>query len=316
MMNAMSDTSRFRFAMQMTSASTGAEWLALARRFEDEGYDVVSMPDHLGPQFAPVPALAAIAATTSRVQLSMFVLANDHRHPAVLAKEMTTLDVLSEGRLELGLGAGWHQAEHRAQGITFDPPGIRIDRLAEAVTILKRAFAGETFSFHGTHYTLEDLEVLPKPVRAGGIPLVLGGGGRRMLSLAAREADIVSLSTNNRSRSQPTGATAGLSFETVHEQVGWVRDAAGDRFDDLTLNIRVLGVAIGPDHAAAATELAQSFQTDVATAEQSPFLFIGSVEQVCDHAARIRQELGISYFTISQRHADHVTPVLQRLAGH
>jgi alkanesulfonate monooxygenase SsuD/methylene tetrahydromethanopterin reductase-like flavin-dependent oxidoreductase (luciferase family) len=113
-MKAMSDTSRFRFAMLMTSASTGAEWLSLARRFEDEGYDVVSIPDHLGPQFAPVPALAAIAATTSRVQLSMFVLANDHRHPAVLAKEMTTLDVLSGGRLELGLGAGWHQAEHRA----------------------------------------------------------------------------------------------------------------------------------------------------------------------------------------------------------
>jgi probable F420-dependent oxidoreductase len=303
----------FRFAMQMTAAPTGSAWLDLARRFEDEGYDTISLPDHLGPQFAPVPALAAVAAVTSRVRLSMFVLANDHRNPAVLAKEITTLDVLSNGRVELGLGAGWNAAEYAAVGVPFDRAAVRIERLAEATGILRRAFAGERFSHRGTHYEVTDLDVLPRPVQQR-IPFVLGGGGRKMLTLAAQQADIVGIATNNNVRTHEVAASSGHAREAVHEQMRWVREAAGDRFDGIECNIRVLGVAVRPTPAegvdAVATELG-----DPAVLADSPFVLAGPIEHIHEQLLRTREELGISYFTVSQRHADQLRPLVARLKG-
>jgi probable F420-dependent oxidoreductase len=301
----------FRLAMQMTSAPSGAAWLDLARRFEDEGYDTLSMPDHLGPQFAPVPALAAIAAVTTRVRLSMFVLANDFRTPAVLAKEITSLDVLSDGRVELGLGAGWSAAEYAAQGVPFDKPSVRIDRLAEAITIFRRAFAGERFSHTGPHYALTELDVLPRPVQPR-IPFVLGGGAKKMLTLAGREGDIVGIATNNSLRTKEVGGSTGLADDVVAEQIGWVREGAGARFDDIELNIRVLGVAVRPTREEGAEALAPELG-DPAMLLRSPFVFVGPVDAIHDQMLRYREELGVSYYTVSQRHADQLTPVVQRL---
>ena len=301
--------------MQLTGAPTGAAWADLARRIEGEGYDTISLPDHLGNQFAAVPALAAVAMVTERVRLSMFVLANDFRNPAVLAKEITTLDVLSGGRVELGLGAGWHAAEYAAQGIPFDPPGARIERLAEAVTILKRAFSGERFDFAGEHYRVEGLDVLPRPAQAGGIPLVLGGGGPRMLALAAREADIVGIATDNRVRDREVGGNPGLSRESVVRQVEWVREAAGERIDAIELNLRVLGVCVAPDRVDAAATVAGELGVEPDVLRDSPFVFVGPVEEIHEQMLRQREELGISYYTVSQRYADQLTPLVTRVAG-
>ncbi|MCB0994623.1 MAG: LLM class flavin-dependent oxidoreductase, partial [Acidimicrobiales bacterium] len=145
----MAHPRRLRFALQLRDAADGPSWTGLARQAEADGYDVISMPDHLDGQLAPIPALAAAAAITERVGLSMFVLANDHRHPAVLAKEIATIDVLSGGRVELGLGAGWMESEYRAVGVAFDPPGRRIERLAEAITVVRGLFSESPFTFTG-----------------------------------------------------------------------------------------------------------------------------------------------------------------------
>lgn len=304
----------FRLAMQMTAAPSGAAWCDLARRFEGEGYDTLSLPDHLGPQFAPVPALAAIAVVTQRVKLSMFVLANDLRNPAVLAKEITTLDVLSGGRVELGMGAGWNAAEYAAQSVPFDKPSVRIERLAEAIAILRRAFAGERFSHEGPHYRVVDLDVLPRPVRPDGIPFVLGGGARKMLTLAAQQGDVVGIATNNSLRTAEVGGSTGLADDVVAEQVGWVRDAAGDRFAGLELNLRVLGVAVRPTREEGIEALAADLG-DPAMLARSPFVFAGPVEAIHEQMIRYREELGISYYTVSQRHADQLAPLVARVAG-
>jgi probable F420-dependent oxidoreductase len=304
-----------RFAMQLTHASTGREWKELARRAEVEGYDVVSLPDHLGEQFGPIAALAAVAAVTDSVRLSMFVLANDLRHPAVLAKEITTLDVISEGRVELGLGAGWSAAEFGAMGIPFDPPGTRIGRLQEAVALLKALFSGQKTNFEGRYYRAVDLELRPRPVRPSGIPLVLGGGGRAMLALAVREADIVSVSTDNRSRTAAGALNDSIGWAVVSKQIDWIREVAGPRFDELELNFRVLAVAITDDRAGAAAQLSHQFGSSPEVLLDSPFVFLGTQQQIEDQIYQARVGLGVSYYTLSQRHADLVAPLLAAVAG-
>src|SRR3984957_4614008 len=207
----MPDARRLRFAVQLLAAPNGPGWASLARKAEDSGYDVVSLPDHLGEQFAPLPALTAVACATTGLRLSMFVLANDMRHPGILAKEVATLDVLSGGRVELGLGAGWDQAEYAALGVPFDRPSVRIARLEEAVRAIRALLAGEVVSASGEHYQLEGLSVRPRPVQAGGVPIVLGGGGRKMLSLAGRWGDIVRVAPQNNAQRGPSVLGAGIT---------------------------------------------------------------------------------------------------------
>ncbi len=311
----MAHERRIRFAVQLSHAPTGREWKELARRAEVEGYDVVSLPDHLGDQFGPIAALAAVAAVTDSVRLSMFVLANDLRHPAVLAKEIATLDVISEGRVELGLGAGWSAAEFGAMGIPFDHPGTRIERLQEAVALLKALFTGQKTNFEGRYYRAVDLEMRPRPVRPSGIPFVLGGGGRSMLALAVREADTVSVSTDNRSRTAAGALSDSIGWPVVSKQIDWVREVAGPRFDDLEINFRVLAVAVTDDRAAAAEQLSRQFGSSTEVLLNSPFVFVGSRQQIEDQIYRARHDLGVSYYTISQRHADMVAPLVAAVAG-
>jgi probable F420-dependent oxidoreductase len=306
---------RIRFAMQLSHAPTGRAWKELARRAEAEGYDVVSLPDHLGDQFGPIAALAAVAAVTDSVRLSMFVLANDLRHPAVLAKETTTLDVISDGRVELGLGAGWSAAEFAAMGIPFDRPGSRIERLGEAIALLKALFTGEKTNFEGRYYRAVDLEMRPRPVRPSGIPLVLGGGGKSMLALAVREADTVSVSTDNRSRTAAGALSDSIGWPVVSKQIDWVREVAGHRFDELEINFRVLAVAVTNDRAGAAEQLSHQFGSSPEVLLDSPFAFVGSRQQIEDQIYRARHELGVSYYTISQRHADLAAPLVAAVAG-
>ena len=306
---------RLRFAVQLVGAPDAPAWAALARRAEEIGFDVVSLPDHLGEQFAPLPALTAAACATTRLRLSMFVLANDMRHPGVLAKEVATLDVLSGGRVELGLGAGWDQAEYAALGVPFDRPSVRIARLEEAVTAIRSLLAGETVSAQGEHYQLQGLSVRPRPVQAGGVPIVLGGGGRKMLSLAGRLGDVVSVAAENNGRSDPSILGPGITRAVVEDQIGWVRDAAGERFDSLELNLRVRMAAIGVDREAEARTGAEGMNCSVDDLLGSPFCLLGRADEVADQLLRTRDELGISYFTVSQRHMEQMAPVVARLGG-
>ena len=216
-----------RFVLQVRRTDTAEEWLDLARSVENLGYDVVSLPDHWGPlfggQFAPIPALAAVACVTSKVALSMFVLCNDLRGVAALARDVSTLDVLSNGRVELGPGAGWDEEEYNQIGLKFDRPGIRIERLTETIGVLKELFAGKTVTFQGEHIQLEKFKLHPTPVQGGAIPFVLGGGSRRILNVAGQKADVVSLIPGSNNRTTRGMRGESLSRESMEEKLEWVR---------------------------------------------------------------------------------------------
>ncbi len=305
-----------RFAVQLVRTEDARSWAQAAKGAEGAGYSVVSLPDHLGDQFAPIPALAAAAAATEQVRLSMFVLANDLRHPGVLAKEVATLDVLSGGRVELGLGAGWNRDEYRSLGIEFDPPSVRIDRLEESVTIIKELLAGDTVTRTGRFYRIDGLAVRPLTAQPGGVPIVLGGGGKRMLSVAGRLGDIVSIATSNAGQGGAGGLGPQLRTAAVRDQVAWVRESAGARFASLELNLRIRAVAVGVERREAARHSAAEMGCDPEELLDSPFCLFGSVDEVADQLLSVRDELGISYFTVSQRHMDQMTPVVERVGGH
>jgi len=303
-----------RFAVQLSEASSGAEWTRLARRMESLGYSGISMPDHLWPQFAPIPALAAVAVATSRPRITMAVLANDFRNPVMLAKEAATLDVLSGGRLDLGMGAGWREEEYRQAGITFDRPSIRIARLVEAVTIIKRLFEGEQVTFRGKYYDVDGYQLTPRPVQRPRPRLALGGGAPKMLSAAAQHADIVSIATDNRHRTGP-GQNGNATLQAVEQATRWIAEAAPDRVDSLELNLRVLHVNIGADRPMAAAGSASTFGLPAEEIARSPFCAVGTLDQVTDHFRSIRDRLGVSYFTISAAAAETLAPVVERLTG-
>src|SRR5215210_6083911 len=229
----MASDRKFRFGAQCSYAGSREEWEAKVRRLEDLGYSTVCVPDHFDDQLAPIPALTAAAAATSTLRVGTLVLDNDYRHPLLTAKEAATVDLLSAGRFELGLGAGWMSSDYEQSGIALDPPGLRIERLEEALAIVKGLFAGGKFSFAGRHYTVTRHPGTPRPVQRPYPPILVGGGGRRILSLAGREADIVSVNFDLRSGSIGPQVGATATAEGTAEKLRWVREAAGDRFDDI-----------------------------------------------------------------------------------
>jgi probable F420-dependent oxidoreductase len=305
---------KFRIAIQLTHGPSGEAWLEMARKAERDGFAVLSMPDHFTEQFAPLVALSAAAAVTKSIRFSMFVLANDMRHPGMLAKEAATLDVISNGRLELGVGAGWTKTEYDALGVPFDKPSIRIERLGESVKILRGAFTGEPVSFSGKHYRVTELSIKTRPVQKR-LPILLGGGGPKMLSLAAREADIIGIASDSSKRFSMTAPLGGFALDKVKEQAGWVREAAGARYDSLELNIRILGVEVMADRDAAARKLAAQLNVPAEDLLDSPFVFLGTLEQIESQMKRMRDVLGVSYYTISQRHAEPLLPLVARITG-
>jgi probable F420-dependent oxidoreductase len=289
------------------------------RRAEAIGIDTLVVPDHLIPQMAPVPTMAAIAAVSDRLRVAAFVLNNDLRHPAVLAQDLASLDVLSEGRLDVAIGGGWNRPEYEAIGIAFDPTPVRQARLAEAVAVLKGCFADGPFSFAGEHYTITDLDAQPKPVQRPHPPFLIGGGGRNTLTLAAREAQIVGLAP----RILPNGAgdPRSITFEGNREKIGWVREAAGERFDDLELNIypSMTGVSITDKPLREAREVADRLKErsglSVSPEEllEAPHIFVNTVDGFVEKFRRMRDELGISSIMVGA--LGELDPVVERLAG-
>ena len=308
----------FQFLAEARDIVDGRELADRARRAESIGYHGLVIPDHLIPQLAPIAALAWIASATTTLRIASFVHNNDLRHPVVLAQELATLDVLSGGRLDVAIGAGWNKPEYDAIGLPFDPTPVRQARLGEAVAVLKGAFGPSPFSFEGEHYRITDLDAQPKPVQQPHPPFLIGGGGRRTLELAAREAQIVGLAPRILSgqRSDPNS----LTWAAPVEKIGWVRDAAGDRFDDLVFNIYLstTDVSVTDDALVEARDLAATLAgrtaNDVSAEEllDSPQIFVNSLDGFEAKFRRLRDELGISSIMVGEM--GPLDPIVERLA--
>ena len=305
----------FRFGIQCRGPADAAGWRELARKVEDLGWSTLTVADHLDAGLAPVPALMAAAEATTSLRVGTMVLANDYRHPVVVAKEAATLDVLTGGRFDLGVGAGWMTSEYEAMGMAMDPPAVRVARLGEAVTILRGLWAGGPFRFGGEHYCIADLPGMPRPVTPGGPPVVIGGGGPKVLRLAATQADVVAINVNLRAgvideRAFPDGTTA-----STDRKVGWVRDAAGERFEALELQVRVHLAMVSDRRDAVIEELAPAFGLSPDEARATPHALLGSVEEICDQLVERRERWGFSYLGLSGDQLDAFAPVVERLAG-
>ena len=304
----------FRFGVTAPTPSGGTDLAGRARRVEQLGYSMLVVPDHFRDHLAPVPALTAAALATTRLRVGSLVFSNDFRHPAVLAKEAATIDVLSGGRFELGLGAGWLREEYDQTGIRFDAPGTRVGRLEEAVTIIKGLLAGERVTFAGRHYAIADLEGRPTPVQRPHPPIAIGGGGRRTLSLAAREASIVGLVP--RARRDGSGLDLNdLSDAATREKLEWVRSAAGARFDSLEINALIQAVAVAGQRMAAADQLASRFKVGRDVVLETAYVAVGTIDEICETLRQRRERYGISYLTVFERDMEAFAPVVARLAG-
>jgi probable F420-dependent oxidoreductase len=287
----------FRFGVVTGNAQSRAEWVAKARRAEALGYATLLVPDHLVIGIAPMTALAVAAEATASLRIGGLVFCNDYRHPAWLAKEAATLDLLSDGRFELGMGAGYLQAEYAQAGIPFDRPGARVGRLDEALRIMKRLFTEETVTFAGEHYRITGLQGRPKPIQQPHPPIFVGAMGKRLLAVAARHADSIGIGfTVWRSEVTP------IEPAEVARKVAWVREAAGERFEALELGYTVFRVMLIDGQAAA-------------DAPESPHVLAGSVDQIVEEISTRREQYGFSYIQVMEREMEAFAPVVARLAG-
>jgi len=298
----------FRFGVVTAQARSGEDWIARARRVEQLGYATLLMPDRLvGPVLSPLPALAIAAAATHHLRVGTFVLASGLRNPLLLARECATLDFLTGGRFELGLGAGVSEDDFRQAGIPFGQPGARVDRLTETLAIVKALWSGQEVTVGGSHDTVAGAHGYPPPVQQPRPPILVAGAGRRMLSLAAREADIVALGV---------GATAGEA--EVSEKIDWLRQEAGDRFPRLELSLNLAAV-VGdePLDPRVHQRLHAIFHVDLDQLVKAGSLFVlaGSVDQICEQLLACRERLGVSYVTIAHDMMETLAPVVERLAG-
>jgi len=304
----------FRFGVQASRVTTAEEWVRTARDAEAMGYHVLTMADHLTDQLAPVPALAAAAMATTRLRLGSLVFCNDFKHPAVLAKEVATLDLLSGGRVEVGLGAGWLKSEYQEAGVPYDTPGVRVDRLQEAVAVLKGLWGEAPVHFAGTHYTVRGLRGQPRPVQLPRPPLYIGGGGRRVLSLAGREADIVGIHYSLAEGDFTTVTMKSAEEDPTATKIGWVREAAGDRFAHLELACLVFEVVVTGHAREAAERVGAHIGLTVEEVFRAPSFLIGTVDEIVRLVEERRERYGLSYLTVTAGSMADFAPILKRLS--
>jgi probable F420-dependent oxidoreductase len=312
----MAHDRRFRFGVQTSGAQSGREWREKARKIEALGYSTLYMPDHfLDTVHAPMVGIAMAAEATERLRVGTLVLGNDHKHPAIVAKEFATLDVLADGRVEAGIGAGWQRSDYDALGLPYDSPGTRIERLEEALAILKGSWRPTPFSLEGRHYTIIDYDGIPKPVQQPHPPILVGGGGPKLLRLAGREADIVGINPNLRAGEVSVDAAQDTLASVTKQKVEWVREGAGDRFDDLELQIRYFMSAITDDRQGLAEAVASGFGLEPDDALASGAALVGTIDECCDILVRRREEWGVSYIVLGDDQFEAFAPVVSRLAG-
>lgn len=308
-------TRPFRFGLTLERTSNQDQIAEQARRAEDLGYSCMVMTDHLDARNGPLVTLTAAALATSTLRVGTLVLCNDYRHPVVLAKELATLDRISNGRLEVGIGAGWMTTDYEQAGLAKDRPGVRIERLAEAVSVLEGCFGDGPFDFAGEHYTVSGLDAGPKPVQRPRPPLLMAGGGPRMLTLAAQRADIVAVNVNLHTGVVDERVAATATAESTDEKVALVRDVAGARFADVELSVGVFIATITDDRQAFAAALAPGFGLTVEQALGSPHALFGTVGECIAALEERRERWGISYVTVPAETAQEFAPVVERLGG-
>jgi probable F420-dependent oxidoreductase len=308
-------------------SSSVEDWVAQLRRVEDIGIDTIVAPDHFtdGYEVEPFVALTAAAQWTSRLRLQTGVLGNDYRHPVLVHRMAAMLDVLSGGRLTIGLGAGWMMSDYEAAGIAFDRAGVRIDRLEEAVTVIKGLFGAEPFQFDGTHYTIRELVGRPEPTQKPRPPIFLGGGSPRVLRLAGAEADVVGIVASLRAGALGRHAIVDLSLEEVTRKIGWIEEGAtqsGRHLEDVELEINNWLVRITETESEAAEFLRRTalrVEVEESLLRSSPAVLVGTIESCADKLIEQRERLGISFVQLdagfAPRDLDSFAPLIDRLAG-
>jgi len=305
----------FRFSVQEHRAQSASQWRDRAKAIEAMGYSTFYLPDHFGDQVGPIAGLMAAADATTSLRIGSLVYDNDYRHPVVLAKEAASLDLLSDGRFDFGIGAGWMIADYQQSGIAYDSAGTRIARLAEAIEIFKGFFAGGEFSFKGEHYTVEGLEGAPLPVQKPHPPFVLGGGGRKMLELAAREAEMINVNFSlAEGRPGRRVARTGLAAAT-DEKLSWIKDAAGERFETIELGVWTFMAQVTDDRDEVASMLAPATGVEPSDVLEIPHFMLGTIDQIAEDIVRRRERFGISHVVVPGDAADALAPVVARLAG-
>jgi probable F420-dependent oxidoreductase len=318
----MTSAHPFRFGVICEHMSSAEQWAATARQAEQLGYSTLLIRDHFipepfGDQFAPLIALMAAAAATTSLRVGSLVLDNDYRHPVVLAKEAATLDMLSHGRFELGLGAGWAKDEYQQAGISFDPPGVRVGRLEEALQVIKGLLAQEPLTFSGSYYAINRLNSYPKPIQRPHPPILIGASGKRMLAIAAREANIIGILNGSYGTGVEIDDPRERAPEALAQKIAWIRQAAPERFDQIELSM-VIAPLLTSDRQQGAEKTARRNRWDGISPEQvlaMPSIFIGAVEQIIEQMVERREHYGFSYYIVADARMEAFAPIVARLAG-
>jgi probable F420-dependent oxidoreductase len=306
----------YRFGVNVGPSGSRAEWAEKARKIEDLGYSALTVPDHLSGFFAPMPALITAAEATNNLRVGTNVLNNDFRHPVLVAREAATVDLLTDGRLELGLGAGHMQSEYNQAGLSFDAGRIRVERLSEAVPLIKRLLSGEQVTLAGRYYRVTGHTIYPLPVHRPHPPIFVGGNGFNLLRLAAREADIVGLSGITFRSGGAAPDISGWRVSEIDRRTRLIRDVSGDRYEGLELSALVQRVVVTNDRRKAAEELASRWmQLSPEEVLESPYVLIGTVDEIIEDIQARRERWGISYYAIFEPYVDAFAPVVARLAG-
>ncbi|HZR13747.1 MAG TPA: TIGR03621 family F420-dependent LLM class oxidoreductase [Acidimicrobiia bacterium] len=311
----MAHDRRFRFGVDVQAPFDGLSWAETSREVEELGYATLFVPDHFDEGLGPIAALAAAAAATSTLRVGTLVLDCDFRHPAVLARELATVDVLSGGRLEVGVGAGWKRLDYERSGIAMDPPGTRVDRMIEHVHVLRGLFGDGPLTFHGAHYDIDELDGTPKPSTPGGPPILVGGGARRVLRFAGAHADIVGVNASIHSGEIDVAAAHDGLPARIDEKVAWVREAAGARFDDLELNAWLAVAEVTDDAGAFAEALGAAFDADPKDVLASPLTLVGSAREIAERLHERRERWGYSYVVVPGDKAHDFAPIVRELTG-
>ena len=305
----------FRFSVQHHAASSGQAWRDLARKTEDLGYTTLYLPDHFGDQWAPTVAMTIAAEVTTSLRVGALVYDVDYRHPVTLAKEVATLDLATEGRTIFGFGAGWMKTDYDESGIAYDSPGTRINRMTEALTIMKDLWASGTCTFKGEHYTITNAQGFPRPHTPGGPPIVIGGGGKKVLTIAAQMADTIGVNPSLAAGVVGPEAAQSSLADVYRERMTWIRAAAGDRFDDLDLQVLTFMTSVVPNRDEVLANLAPLFNITPDVASEIPLLMVGTEDEIVEQLQKRREEFGFNDIVVQGDAMDAFAPIVARLAG-
>lgn len=308
---------RFRFAVQASAgAESGSRWKELAKKVESLGFSTLFVPDHLDDgQLSPIVAMSVAAMATDTLKVGSLVFNNDYRHPVILAREMVTLDLLSEGRLELGMGAGWKRTDYDQSGIPYDTPGTRIARFSEALEVITSLFKDGTATFHGEYYQIDGAVGLPAPFSVGGPPLIVGGGGRKILGLASKYADIIGVNPSLAAGAVGSEVIKSVGPEKFLERIDWVREASGTRFEDVELQCLTFVAQVVKNAKSWLSEVVPSFGISVEEAQDIPIVLAGSIGEIIETLEIRRERFGLTYWVIHQNEMEAFAPVVAALSG-